>query len=291
MSDTGNTPLPITAVILTFNEEKNLPKCLESIVGHVAEIIVVDSFSVDATIQIAETYTQIIVQHEYGGHPQQWHWTLSNVAISYEWVFALDADFVVTQGIWDELGRKLSDKCDDVNGFYVRHREIFRGRRISYGGVYPNYWLRVFRKRKVKVDINELVDIHFYVDGKVDRIEFDVEEQNCKDDDIYFWIQKQNSFARRQAQEELERKRTPVAMLARPRLFGTPDQRKLFLKMIWYRLPLYVRPFIYFFYRYVLRFGFLDGREGFVYHFTQGFLYRLLVDINIEEILSKSKQD
>src|SRR5260221_8577255 len=276
-------PLPVTAIVLTYNEERNLPKCLDSIAGRAAEVIVVDSFSTDATIQIANARVDKVVQHQYDGHPQQWQWTLANVPITHEWVFAIDADFVVTQRLWDDLARKLGDTAAD--GFYVRHREIFRGRRISYGGVYPNHWLRIFRKDKVKIDLDERVDVHFHVAGKVDRIEFDVEEQNYKDDNIFFWIQKQNTFARKHAQEELERKERTIAPPVPPRFFGTPDQRKMRMKQVWYRLPLYVRPFIYFFYRYVLRFGFLDGKQGFVYHFTQGFLYRLLVDINIDEIV------
>src|SRR5512133_1038975 len=68
------------------------------------------------------------------------------------------------------------------------------------------------------------------------------------------------------------------------RIFGSPDERVLWMKGIWERLPLYVRPCLYFFYRYVVRLGFLDGRQGFVFHVLQGFWYRLLVDINLEEL-------
>lgn len=280
-----SVPVPICAVVLTHNEERNLPKCLASLAGKASEIVVVDSFSTDSTLQIAATYTDKIVQHAYEGHPQQWDWTLKNAPIGAEWVFAIDADFVVTPALWDDLAKKIRDP--NVDAYYVRHREVFRGKRISFGGVYPNRWLRIFRKSKVKVDLNELVDIHFFIDGPAGSIEFDVEEQNYKDDNIYFWIQKQNTFAKRHAAEEIDRKGRVVLDPVKPNYFGSPDQRKLFLKRIWYRLPLYVRPFLYFFYRYVLRLGFLDGKEGFVYHFTQGFLYRLLVDINIDELQSK----
>src|SRR5258706_55297 len=79
---TGEPPrvLPISAIVLTHNEERNLPKCLDSIAGRVSEIIIVDSFSTDSTLQVAKSYTDKIVQHEYAGHPQQWHWTLASVA-------------------------------------------------------------------------------------------------------------------------------------------------------------------------------------------------------------------
>lgn len=279
----GPAPLPVTAVILTYNEERNLPRCLAAIAGRVSEIVVVDSFSTDSTMEIARKSAQTVVQHKYEGHPQQWHWTLTSVPMANEWVFAIDADFVVTEPLWDELRRRLSAD-EGIDGYYVRHREIFRGRRLSWGGVYPSYWLRIFRRGRTKVDLDEKVDLHFYVDGRTARIEFDVEEQNANDDSIVFWIEKQNRFARRQAMEELQRLAVGAATVVRPDFFGTPDQRKLFLKSIWYRLPLYLRPLAYFFYRYVLRLGFLDGRQGFVYHFTQALLYRMLVDINIEEL-------
>lgn len=284
MTPTTHEPLPVTAVIFTFNEEKNLPKCLDSIAGQAAEIVIVDSFSTDATLQIAARYTDKVVQNKYEGHPQQWDWALTKAPITQEWIFAIDADFVVTDALWKDLRNQLQAVKDTVNGFYVRHREVFRGRAILFGGIYPNRWLRIFRRGEVTVDLNELVDVHFYVKGQIGTIEYDVIEQNYKDDNIFFWIQKQNNFARKQALEELGRRSNPQKPPMPPTLLGNRDQRKLAIKLIWYRLPLYFRPCIYFLYRYVFRLGFLDGRAGFVYHFTQGFLYRLLVDINIEEL-------
>lgn len=291
MTTAGRERLPLTAVVLTYNEERNLAKCLESIAGHAAQVVVVDSHSTDGTLAIAGRHGADIVQHAYEGHPQQWHWTLANAPIANDWVFAIDADFVVTPALWEDLRAKLSAGDGLCDGYYVRHRQFFRGRPILHGGAYPNHWLRIFRRDKARVDLNERVDIHFYVDGRVGSIEHDVEERNCKDDEIAFWMQKQNTFARRQAEEEARRREGGVPWPDTPDFFGTPDQRKLFLKSIWFRLPLYLRPFLYFFYRYVLRLGFLDGRAGFVYHYTQGFVYRLLVDINLEEILAKRRPD
>jgi glycosyltransferase involved in cell wall biosynthesis len=285
-----NNRISISAIILTYNEEKNIEKCLHSISSWADEIIVVDSFSTDNTLEIVKKFTNKIYQNRYDGHPQQWKWTLDNVQIHNDWIFAIDADFVVTCDLWRELSKRLFRADGDVSGFYVRHKEVFKGRPILHGGVYPSYWLRIFKKERVKIDENALVDVHFYVNGKTEKIEYDVEERNYKDDSIFFWIQKQNNFAKRQAVEELKRKDKLFRSPEQPSFFGSPVQKKLFLKSIWYKLPLYCRPFIYYFYRYFLRGGFLDGKEGFVYHFTQGFLYRMLVDINIDEILNQEKK-
>jgi glycosyltransferase involved in cell wall biosynthesis len=283
--------LPISAVILTHNEEKNIEKCLISISDWAHEIIIVDSFSTDRTLDIIKKHTDKVYQNKYDGHPQQWQWTLDNVSIQNDWIFAIDADFIVTKELWGEISKTFAQLDKEVSGFYVRHKQVFKGKPILHGGVYPSYWLRIFRKKKVKIDRNELVDVHFYVNGKVEKLEFDIVEHNLKDEDILFWIEKQNKFAKNHALEEINRKDRLLNYPTEPNILGSPNQRKLFLKNLYYKFPLYIRPFLYFFHRYILKLGFLDGKEGFIYHFTQGFLYRLLVDINIDEILSQRKKE
>ncbi|MBA7603147.1 hypothetical protein ES703_10251 [subsurface metagenome] len=282
--------VPISVIILTYNEEENIEKCLKSIYGWVNEVLIVDSYSTDKTLELAKKYIDKIYQHKFDGHTQQWQWALNNLPIKSDWIFALDADFIVTEELWKEVSRRFDNVNKEVVGFYVRRKEIFKGRAILHGGVYPNYRLIIFKKNQVRFDENELVDAHFYVGGKVEKLEFDVIEQNSKDNSIFFWIEKQNKYARRQAIEEIRRKNDKLDHPIKMSIFGTPDQRKLFLKNVWYRFPLYIRPFIYFFYRYILKLGILDGKEGFIYHFTQCFLYRMLVDINIDEILSYKKK-
>lgn len=277
---------PVSVVVLTFNEEQNIEKCLQSVAEWGAEIYIVDSFSTDRTLEIARKYTDKIVQHKYDGHAQQWQYALESLPIETEWIFAMDADFVATPELRQAIDSATASETD-VNGYYVRHRQIFRGKFIRWGTIYPRYWLRLFRKGKVSVDAHDLVDLHFYVEGKTAKIEFDVIEDNHKESDIGFWVTKQSKFAKRQAEEELRRKLQNIEFPVKPSLFATPDQRTLFLKKYWYKMPLFVRPFLYFFYRYFLRLGFLDGKQGFIYHFTQAFLYRLLVDIELDDLLRR----
>lgn len=277
--------LPVSVVVLAYNEESNLERCLQSVRGHAGEIVVVDSFSTDGTLDIARRYTEKIHQHLYQGHPQQWQWTLSHVPFDFDWILAVDADFLVTPALWHAIGEALLDNDAGINGYFVRHRQIFRGRFLRHGALYPRYWLRLFRHRAVRVDLAELVDVHFYVQPPVGRLEHDVIEDNVKDRDLAFWIRKQLRFAERQAVEELRRLGgAGTEPAAPPRLLGSPDQRILRLKQMWRRLPRYLRPFLLFGYRYVIRLGFLDGKEGFLYHFTQALLYRLAVDVRMEEL-------
>ena len=278
--------LPVSAVVMTYNEESNLQRCLESLSGWAGQVLVVDSFSTDRTLEIAGRYTDQIVSHAYESHPQQWRWALDNLPFAHDWVFAIDADFEVTPELWAAIRELLKDP--PCHGYYVRHRQVFRGRFMRHGGMYPRYWLRLFRRSKVQVDQRDLVDIHFHVDGPVGRLEHDVVEDNVKDRNLTFWVTKQCRFAERQALEESGRTQKRHTPGVSPSFFGTPDQRTLWMKARWYKLPLFVRPFLLFLYRYVLQLGFLDGSPGLLYHFTQALLYRLLVDAHLAECREKA---
>jgi hypothetical protein len=134
----------------------------------------------------------------------------------------------------------------------------------------------------VSFDPRELVDHHFHVTGPCGHLAGDLIEDNRNEAAIFEWVAKHNRYARAQAREELQRLENGHAGPGRWR--GTADQRTARLKWMWLRLPLYWRPLAYFVYRYVVRLGFLDGKEGFVFHFLQACWYRLLVDINRDEL-------
>lgn len=279
----NNPTVPISVIVMTFNEEVNIERCLQSLAGW-ADITVVDSYSTDATEEICRRYTEKFYQNRYVSHPVQWEWALNNVPLAHEWVFAVDADFIVTPELKTALQQLLPTLADSVNGIYVRHRQVFRGRPLNWGTIYPRHWLRLFRQGTVFLDESDLVDLHFYVKGDVVKVEYDVIEDNMKERNLEFWLSKQVRFAQRAAVEELRRQETLRLSPVTPNLFGTPDQRTLWLKTKWYFLPLYWRAIFYFLYRYILRLGFLDGKEGFLYHFTQALVYRLMVDARIEEL-------
>jgi glycosyltransferase involved in cell wall biosynthesis len=278
--------LPITAVVLTFNEELNLQACLESIGGWTASIMVIDSGSTDRTLEIARRHGAVLMEHPFESHATQWRWALDQLPPSANWILALDADQRITPQLQDELTRLFEvgqAQLAEFEGAYINRRQIFRGTWIRHGGYYPKYLLKLFRRDKVLLDEFDMVDHHFYVQGPVVKLQCDLVEENHKEDDITFWIEKHNRYAARLAEEHLRRTSYVVPSPIRPAFFGFPDQRILWLKAGWSRLPLYVRPVLYFFYRYFLRLGFLDGKQGFVFHFMQGLWFRLLVDIKLDE--------
>ncbi len=278
----------VTLVVLTRDEERNLGALLSSVEALAREVYVVDSGSRDSTIAIAEHFGAVVVNHSFESHSKQWQWALANLPIKTDWVLALDAD----QRLTPELRKRIqelvakSDGADsDLEGCYVRRRQVFRGKWIRHGGYYPKYLLKLFRLNSVSIDESDLVDHHFRVRGRTIRLEDDIIEDNQNEADISVWIDKHNRYAMRQATEEFNRRYTNSHVAnVRAVLWGSPDERTEWLKRLWCRLPLYIRPALYFAYRYFLRLGFLDGKQGFIFHFLQGFWYRLLVDVNLDQM-------
>ena len=272
----------LAAVVLTYNEAPNIRHCLESIKG-LCDVYVVDSGSDDGTLEICREYTDRIVHHPYQNHASQWQWALDNLPIESDWILALDADFLVTPELRERLERELLALPDSVGGIYVRHLYVFGGSLIRFGGT-KQYWLRVIRRHRAKTDLSDLVDFRFVVDGDVVRWSAAVVEYNRHDDDISLWTRKQDKFALRLAVEEELRRAGSHRWQLTPRFLGWSDERFAWLRDRWLALPLFIRPVIYFLYRYILAGGFLDGRGGFLYHALQGFWLRILVDWKICEL-------
>jgi glycosyltransferase involved in cell wall biosynthesis len=282
--------VPVSAIVLTHNEESNLAPCLESLAGWVGEIFVLDSGSTDGTLSIAERHGAHVVEHGFETHSRQWLWALQHLPLKHAWVLALDADQRLTRELQEEIVDLFTgDRASlaGVDGLYLNRRQIFRGRWIRHGGYHPKYLLKLFRRDRVRIDEGDLVDHHFYVPGPTRTLKHALVEDNIKEADIAFWIDKHNRYARLQAQiEALDGRSRALA----PRPLGNPDERTAWLKRAWARLPLYLRPALYFTYRYFLRLGFLDGKQGFVFHSLQAFWYRLLVDIHLDDLRQQARK-
>jgi glycosyltransferase involved in cell wall biosynthesis len=282
-------PVAVSAFILTRNEERNLEDCLKSLAGWCTDIHLVDSYSTDRTLDIARRYGVQIHQHAFEGHTRQRTWALRNLPFQHEWVLALDADHRVLPELRDELRQLFARPPEEMDGFFVKRRQIFRGRWIRHGCYYPKYQLKLFQHAKAYLDDDEF-DYRFYVPGRTGKLKHDIVEANQNEWRISFFIEKHNRFATEQAREEILRARGLLHYRTNVSFFGNPDQRSLWMRTRWRAMPLYLRPFLYFIYRYFFRLGFLDGKEGFIFHFLQSFWFRLLVDIRREEMESNGEE-
>ena len=278
----------IAAVILTKNEEKHIARCIGSLKNVCDEVIVVDSFSSDKTCDIAKSFNARVYKNAWKNYASQFNFAIHKCPIESEWIWRIDADEYLEGNIGSAV-KEAVKKCDsDVNGIYVRKRIDFMGKPLKHGGWYPTYHLKVFRKGHGECE-NRWMDEHIRIfDGKT----ITVDEGNQVDanlNGLTWWTDKHNHYATREmidmlmTEFELDAKGQEVI----PMFFGTEEQRKRWLKMKYVKAPLFVRPFANFFYRYIIRGGFLDGKEGFIWHILQGFWYRMLVDAKILEIKKK----
>ena len=256
----------ITTIILTKNEEKNIEAAITSAKQIADRIIVIDSGSTDETVNIAKRCGAETFFHEWYGYAAQFNWALDNCNILTSWVFRLDADERISEELAQEILVKIN--CNDINGYSMRWRVFFMGKWIKHGGTHKSYFLRMFRYGKGRV--HGLMDEHVEVDGKVERLTGDLIHYDYKGLDE--WINKHIGYTRREL------------LLYDELLSGDYENNSQTKKRsFYYRLPLFVRARLYFWYRYYLQLGFLDGQEGKILIYLQAYWYRFVVDAKIYE--------
>jgi len=277
--------MKLIIIILTFNEEIHLKRCIESLQSLKAEILVVDSFSTDRTIEIARNSGAQILQHAFLNHANQFDWALKQLNSNFDWVLRVDADEVLTTELCDEINNRLSLLSSDVSGVLVRRSTIFQGKLIKYGGIRIKI-LRLFRFGRGKFE-NRWMDEHIKVVGKIIQFNGELIDNNLNS--LTWWINKHNKYASLEAVELLNLKYKFITSDREDR----EDQASLdyhvrlkrWLKeCIYFNLPSGLRAFIYFLYRYVIRFGVFEGNTSRSYHFLHGFWYRYLVDLKVAEV-------
>lgn len=267
--------LSLTAVIMTLNEEKNLSSCLDSIKEICEVIYVVDSGSIDSTQQIAEEYDAKFVFNEFKTHATQFNWALKSLPIHTKWVLRLDADERLSQPLLNEIRETLKSTLpDELNGFVLRLRTIFMGRFLRHGGVYPFRKLLLFKFGHASMQ-DKAMDEHIQLTSGYSR-ELQQDGFHYDFKSLDYFIKKHNWYAHKEVYE-FEKSKEQGSL---------KNKRKFY-----YKFPLFLRARLYFIYRYYLRLGFLDGKEGKIFHTLQGFWYRFLIDSVIYERSITSSDD
>ncbi len=316
--------MDISVVILTLNEERHIRRCVGNVKPWVRDVFVVDSCSTDATVELARELGATVVRHAWQGlYSVQFNWALDNLPVKTKWVLRLDADEYLCPELIEELKAKMETLPEDVTGVSFHLRRVFMGRVIRRG--MPRIrMIRLFRYGKGRCE-QRLMDEHIeLLEGRAVEFEGDFADHNLND--LGWWTAKHNGYALREAADLLDMEfgllggdddcdHSVVAMarvkgesdhsvvaMARVEegaggaergapLLGAQAAAKRRMKMRYVRAPLFWRAFVYFCYRYFLRGGFLEGREGFLWHFLQGWWYRTLVDAKVWEIKRASGGD
>ncbi|WDF72872.1 glycosyltransferase family 2 protein [Novosphingobium sp. KACC 22771] len=275
----------VTTIILTFNEEVHIARSIASAKAYSSDILVVDSFSTDKTVDIAKAAGARVMQNKFVNQARQFNWALEHGEVTTDWILRLDADEIIGADLAERINRDLAALPADVSGITFDRRHIFMGRWVRRGGRYPLRLLRLWRNGKGAVE-DRWMDEHVVIsDGRIIHMAGQFDDASLMD--LTFFTAKHNAYATREAIEVLN---------ARYGLFGdgghdtSPNMGrqarvKRFIKeRIFNKMPFGTGPLAYFLYRYVIQLGFLDGKTGLIYHFLQGFWYRFLVNAKIVEL-------
>lgn len=270
----------ISAIILTKNESLHIKRCIENISPLCKSIYVIDCFSTDGTQNIARSLGAEVVEHEWpGNQAAQFNWALDNLQIDTEWILRLDADEFLSDELKNNLQTVLPSLSEDISAIDMERKLMFLGRKIK-GGNSKTFFTRIFKKGKAK-SANRRMDEHIEVlDGRTIRVDGVFYDDNHNN--LTWWTNKHNDYAIREAAELLEAEFSSLDKSKSSTNDVLAQAKKK--KQMYSRLPLFLRPFIYFMYRYFIKGGFLEGKEGFIWCFLQGWWYRTLVDAIIFEI-------
>lgn len=275
----------VSTFILTFNEEANIRKCLDSLRGFTDDIVIVDSYSTDNTLVFCENAGCRIFQNEFVNHAVQCNWAIDNINFRYDWILRMDADEILPNGLKGELNFLLDTSPQYITGIYLNRRHYFMNKWLKHGGLYPHYILRLWRRGAGYYE--NKTEEHFVLKyGQSLKAKNDFLEDN-RNNDLRFWVRKHADLADGEVKDTLGETDTPKEDLE-PLLLGEKVQRTRWLKKnIYQRAPLFLRAFLHFLYRYIVRGGFLDGMPGFIFSVNQAFWYRFFVDSRIYEIRTK----
>ncbi len=277
----------LTICILTYNEETNIEACLNSLASVQAPIFVVDSFSKDRTLEILDRRGIPYVQHPFKNYANQRNWAQANIPDAGEWVLHLDAGERLTPGMAQWINASFDPTIRGVDGYMFARRAIFLGRWIKHGGYHPIYHLRLYRRHLGHCE-NKVYDQHFIVNGTTAKAGTGADLEDGVMSSLRDFTVSHARWAVFEAVESILAEGEKGEVNAR--FLGNPIERKRWLKnRVFQRSPLFLRSFLYLFHRYIIKLGFLDGKEGLIFHFLQGFWFRFLVDSTIFEIKQEMK--
>lgn len=282
--------LNLSVIILTYNEELHIRRCIENILPIAKDIFIIDSFSTDKTLEIAKEYNKVhILQNKWeNNYAKQFNWGLENADIKTKWVLRLDADEYLSPELIDELSRTLPNLSDNYTGIVFPLRRVFLGRTIRRG-MPAIKLLRMFQYGKASSEIR-MMDEHIQLnEGEAIELKNEFVDDNLNN--LSWWTQKHIGYAIREAVDLLDMEYDLTGSAKNDEIIKLNSQaiKKRKRKHSYSKKPLFWRSFAYFIYRYFFKLGFLEGKEGFLWHFLQGWWYRTLVDAKVYEIKRKSE--
>lgn len=269
--------MSLSILLLTLNEEANLPACFSAI-NWCDDVVVLDSFSTDDTVSLAESLGARVYQRRFDHFAGQRNYALDQIEFKHDWVLHLDADEIVTPELHSEMLRVISE--DRFDAFRVPSKTMFFGRWLRYSGMYPTYQVRLGHRERLRfkqVGHGQREDLPQERVGTLTEpyLHYSFSKGMAE------WIDKHNRYSTDEAHETVKVLSSEQGLDWPGLLSNDRTRRRRALKGLSFRLPF--RPTLRFFYMYVLRRGFLDGRAGFTYCRLLA-LYEYLIVLKTREL-------
>ncbi|PIV96738.1 MAG: glycosyl transferase, partial [Flavobacteriaceae bacterium CG17_big_fil_post_rev_8_21_14_2_50_31_13] len=268
---------------------QHIARCISSLKNSVDEILVIDSYSNDKTVELAESLGAKVYQNPFVNQAIQFNWALDNCILKSDWILRIDADEYLDIKLNYNLREELKRYSIDVNGIFIKRKIIFMNQPLLHGDWYPKWNLRIFRNGFGRSEVRWM-DEHIVISRGISKqLEINFIDENLNS--LTWWIEKHNKYSNREAIDYFLQVDKNKSQTVKLNLFGNDTERKRWFKEKYNTMPLFIRPFFIFSYRYFYKLGFLDGKSGFVWHILQGFWYRFLVDAKIFELKLKFNND
>jgi glycosyltransferase involved in cell wall biosynthesis len=272
--------MSVSILILTLNEEANLPACLDSVTWS-DDIVVFDSFSTDRTVDIAQAAGARVVQRRFDHYAAQRNAALNEVSYRYPWLLMLDADERATPELHWEIEHTLAHASPDLTLFRIRRQDLFLGRWLRRSSGYPTWFGRLIKIGQVRVEreINE----EYHTDGQIGFLQEHLLHYPFNKG-VAYWIERHNRYSTLEAAALI--RETQDCLPLHDLFSRDPVKRRRALKQLAYRLP--GRPLLVFGYLYFLRLGLLDGGPGLTYGLLRAF-YEYLIDLKASELQRRER--
>lgn len=280
----------IDTLILTYNEEIHIRRAITNAMKVSKNVYVLDSFSTDKTVEIAKECGAIILQNPWhNNYADQLNYGLENFNFTSPWIMRLDADEYLTEELIDEINNTINSIDKNITGIIIKRRCYFMGKWVKHG-IYPVKLLRIFRNGIGRCEARWMDEHIVLSEGSCIELKNDFIDENLNT--INWWTNKHNNYAIREAIDYLDIKYNICGYsLNDLQEKGKQANKKRNVKHIYYKLPIFIRPFLYFLYRYFIKGGILEGKVGLIFNFLQGYWYRFLVDCQIYEIYRNCGND
>ncbi len=277
--------MSLAVIILTHNEERHIARALASIAGIATEVFVVDSFSSDRTVELARAQGATVLENKFINYAKQFQWGLDNAPITASWIMRLDADEVIEPDLAARIRDELPRLGEDIVGINLKRKHIFLGRWIRHGGRYPLLLLRIWRRDHGRIE-DRWMDEHMILwDGRTVTFDGGFADHNLND--LTFFTDKHNKYATREAIDVINQRhrlfRSDVDLITEEGSRQAAIKRWV-KERLYNRIPYQISTPSYFLFRLIFQLGFLDGKEGLVYHGLQGLWYRFLVGAKVAEL-------